>query len=249
MRHVEHPHDLGGNPLVPLPAQVNLVRGPEPRVLELPQQRVVHDQRSVRPSQPPHRLVEGSQPTQQRVEHRARPRVEDREHHDDRDAGGRLSQRRLVPRHERVHVGAQRQDVIAAGMERQVCRLERQGPLELLAHDLVQELAPDREVGILPPLVGPTQLPGHPISPAAEPVGIQDMRIPDSLREGVAHHDETPSHCSTLHSPRRRRHHLSPNVPKSSPTRRRTVALVVGRRPTPAVPSEPWSGSWLSATP
>ncbi|GAA3292487.1 hypothetical protein GCM10020295_11940 [Streptomyces cinereospinus] len=93
-----------------------------------------------------------------------------------------------------VRVGAEAQDVVAAGAEGDQVRREFGGPWHLLGHDLVEQPAAYGEIGVLEVALGSAvrEQYGEPVGPADErPAGAG---VADALGEAVPHRHVRPDH-------------------------------------------------------
>jgi hypothetical protein len=104
------------------------------------------------------------------------------------------SDHRVDPIHQRGRVDLGPEHVVAAGREADQGRLHRQGGVQLLVDDPIQEPAADRQVGV-PEIRSflDCQPGGHQVRPA--PVGAVRVRIVHALGEAVPHrHEAAPGH-------------------------------------------------------
>ncbi len=202
-RDVEAQHLRGTqrHPRVPVGRQVQPVLAPGPPVLHGLQRPQVQD-RAVVPvrDRPDVRGVRRDLAAQM-PQHRHAPGIEPGAQQHRPDLLPQVGDGRLVPLGHRVRVRARPQDVVAAGTERHQVGGQLLGPRHLFLHDLVQQAAADREVGVAElALRAPVrQQDRQPVRPAdVRPV---TAGIPDSLGEAVPDGCVRPDGavCATAH--------------------------------------------------
>ena len=185
---------VGGEVLVPEPAHVDAVERPHARVVELAKLGVIDEQAAVLAGQFAHGVVVEDDAPPQRLERRRDLHVERREQQHLRARSDEALQRGLVTLHDGGHVGADGEDVVAACVEGDERRVQRECGVELFVDDLVEAFTADGEVRVLPRRVRAPHLAGHTIGPPAHAVGVHEVRVTDALGERVSDRYVTSLH-------------------------------------------------------
>jgi len=128
--------------------------------------------------------VVGRDPAPQQPHHREADQVGPGEHEHPAAGGAEPGDGGVEDLGQRVGVTAGADDVVSAGRERHQARRQGDGGGHLLGHDLPDQLAPDREVGVLKSRVLGSDQPGQPVGPAAIPAA--GRRVVETFGEAVA---------------------------------------------------------------
>ena len=169
--------------------EMQAVRGPHPRVRELPQGPEISDHTVMAHGDGPDVLVEDGDPPAVMSQQGCVAPVGAGEQHDGGAGGTEPAHRGVQGGSQPVGIAPVEHNVIPAGRERDQVRFERNRGPELPVQDLAQEQAADGEVRV--PEIRPAlaEFLGDPVRPAPHAARTQRFRVPEARGERIPHCD------------------------------------------------------------